>query len=180
MKHIKDFIFEYQSRNRRSHSGYQGIKARPALRKRQRRFTLNDDTTENVENEIMCYKKEQLMKGAYKDIVDIDGYKQLYVTKSIRLENDDDDYVIVANKLKLNHTLVDLIIYFMMNGVAPQGKMKYGVSKQNIAQLIDYDDFEIEREDLEFLIDTLESDGLKWKYETDEEFLNDGLIDPQK
>jgi hypothetical protein len=63
-------------------------------------------------------------------------------------------------------------------------KRHYGISRENIASVFCDEEYNEEdtlnREMLERLIRKLEADGAKFKYETDAEFLKDGLSDPSE
>ena len=70
---------------------------------------------------------------------------------------------------------------FMTNGPDSSDKRKYGISKEN-APLIFCDPEMTEnacnREMFDRYINKLEADGLKFKYETDDEWRDAGLVDP--
>lgn len=71
---------------------------------------------------------------------------------------------------------------FLTSGEASD-KRKYGISRENISKVFaDDESFEdgvaVNAEMVERYIRKLEADGLKFKYETDKEFLDAGLTDP--
>ena len=70
---------------------------------------------------------------------------------------------------------------FMTNGPDSSDKRKYGISKEN-APLVFCDPEMTEnacnREMFDRYINKLEADGLKFKYETDDEWKDAGLVDP--
>ena len=81
---------------------------------------------------------------------------------------------------KVPEAIRDNILYCMKNGFITQledGKrVKYGISKENISDIVDPEYCNAEQ--LKRLIDKYESKGVKWKYETNEEWKKAGLKDP--
>lgn len=82
----------------------------------------------------------------------------------------------------VDQSIVDMIENAIRFGYIQQKEngqlVKYGVSRENIYDIVDPD--EMTHEELDKIIKELERSGIKFKYETDKEWQRDGYKDPIK
>lgn len=83
----------------------------------------------------------------------------------------------------LDKNVQQAIEYAMKYGYIEQQEgnktVKYGISRQNLLDLVDYDD-RMSKEEVEKYIADLEKKGIKFKFETNDEWKKAGFKDPDE
>ena len=83
----------------------------------------------------------------------------------------------------LNKNVQEVIKHAVKYGYIEQTEgnktVKYGISRQNLLDLVDYDD-KMSKEEVEKYIADLEKSGIKFKFETNDEWKKAGYKDPDE
>ena len=89
------------------------------------------------------------------------------------------DYINEGTLHCISNELIQLLKDAITHGyveLADNKGVKYGISKQNIYKIALDDDISLET--FKKTIEGLEKDGIKWKFETDDEWKKAGYVDP--
>lgn len=151
-------------------------------------FNIEDYGAEFYLNELTAIARENLTRAEQTKLEKLADYCYKY-TRKLELDPENDE----RNKRKKDADMLTdnlkkaikraMTVGYLTNDADPSDKRKYGISRENIsAVMVDDGSFEdgqgINAEMVERYVRKLEADGVKFKYETNKEFLDAGLSDP--
>lgn len=150
-------------------------------------FNIEDYGAEFYLNELTAIAREDLSRAEQDKLAKLADYCYKY-TRKLELDPEDDER---KKRKKDADMLTDSLKKDIKNGMTrgfltsgnASDKRKYGISRENIAQVFaddgSFDDGTgINAEMVERYVRKLEADGVKFKYETNKDFLDAGLSDP--
>jgi MoxR-like ATPase len=152
-------------------------------------FSIDDYDANFYLNELTAIAREDLTRAEQDKLAKLADYCYKY-TRKLELDPEDDER---KKRKKDSDMLTDSLKKDIKNGMTrgfltsgdTNDKRKYGISRENITRVFandaSFDDGTgINAEMVERYVRKLEADGVKFKYETDKEFLDAGLSDPNE